>query len=416
MSARAYTGVVKPAFPTALLALAAAVPAAGQFGYGQYGMYGDPVDVVLEDLVRNDVAYQKKAVRTRGVLWDYGVQRGYFMLKDSGAEALILAVPEIWDDVRRMSGREVEVTGVVRQVPHQQQYHPGCGPDSKCEDPILPALPSRIDDMRLPEVSITIWGVSDITAMVKDEKVVAPIVTLEALVTTPGRRDGQMVRVVGKFRGRNLYGDLPSRSQRTRSDWVIKDEAFAVWVMGKKPRGKGFDLDASLKRDTGKWLAIVGRPITRGGITYIQAREVELSAAPSATADAQPPPPPPERPKVPPVVVFALPLDGDAEVAPDSRFVVQFNKDMDESTFNGRVLLRYAGPVLPGDHPLNLVKLTYDKGRRALTVDPGTLLAPGRQVELLLLPGIADLEGMTLTPRATPTDGAADILRFQVGT
>ena len=48
-------------------------------------------------------------------------------------------------------------------------------------------------------------------------------------------------------------------------------------------------------------------------------------------------------------MVFALPLDGDAEVPRDSRFVVQFSKDMDEATFAGHVLLRYAGPVLPGD-------------------------------------------------------------------
>ena len=35
----------------------------------------------------------------------------------------------------------------------------------------------------------------------------------------------------------------------------------------------------------------------------------------------------------------------------DSRFVVQFSKDMDENTFDGHVVLRYTGPVLPGIAP-----------------------------------------------------------------
>jgi hypothetical protein len=222
---------------------------------------------------------------------------------------------------------------------------------------------------------------------------------------------------VGKFLGRNLYGDLPSRSQRAGGDWVIKDDAFAVWVTNKKPKGKGFDLDASLKRDTGKWIEVIGRPSTRGGVTYIQAIQVALTGPPTPTAAVLPPPPPPERPKVTPVIVFAIPLDGEGEVPVDTRFVVQFNKDMDESTFAGRVLLRYAGPVLPGDQPLNATKVTYDKGRRALTVDPGMMLAPGRQLELILLPGIIDLEGLSLAPRgAAAADGAVDVLRFLIGT
>jgi hypothetical protein len=241
-------------------------------------------------------------------------------------------------------------------------------------------------------------------------------ITLENLVTAPGERDGQLVRVVGKFRGSNLYGDLPSRSQRQRGDWVIKDEAFAVWVTGKKPKGKGFDLDTSLKRDTGKWVQVIGKPTSRAGVTWIQAVDVSLSGPPTPTAQALPPAPPPERPKVSPVIVFALPLDGDGEVPTDSRFVVQFSKDMEESSFKDHVLLRYAGPVRPGDQPITNMKFTYDRGRRTLTVDPGMMLASSRQLELILLPGIVDTEGLALIPRVSPTaDGITDILRFSTG-
>jgi hypothetical protein len=222
--------------------------------------------------------------------------------------------------------------------------------------------------------------------------------------------------VVGKFRGRNLYGDMPSKSGRDSDDWVIKNDVFAVWVTGKKPKGSGWVLDSGLKRDTGKWIEVVGRPETRGGVTYVRAMQLALTSPPTPTAEAQPPPPPPEKPKVPPVVVFALPLDGEAEVPEDSRFVVQFSKDMDEQTFKGHVVLRYVGPVRPGDRTFEGLRLSYDGGRRALTVDPGDVLRPGRQIELLLLPGIADVDGLQLIPRpGRQIDGAVDLLHFQTG-
>jgi hypothetical protein len=220
--------------------------------------------------------------------------------------------------------------------------------------------------------------------------------------------------VVGQFRGKNLYGDLPAKSQRDSADWVIKDDVFAIWISGRKPKGDGFALDSGLKRDTGKWLEVVGKPETHAGVTYLRAVRVSFATAPSATAKAQPPPPPPERPKLPPVVVFALPIDGDA-VTPDARFSVQFSKDMDQASFDGRVVLRYAGPTLPGDRGFADVRLSYDEGRRALTVDPGDYLRPGRDVELLLLPGIADTDGLTLSPRnGSAGEEAVDVLRYRV--
>jgi hypothetical protein len=251
----------------------------------------------------------------------------------------------------------------------------------------------------------------------------APEVSLEKLVGTPGKRDGQMIRVVGKFRGRNLYGDLPVSTERTSADWVIKDDLYAVWITGRKPKGAGWELDASLKRDTGKRIEVIGKPETIRGVTYIKAVRIQITTPPSARADVKPPPPPPEKPRKPPVVVFALPLDGDIEVAPDSRFVVQFSKDMDENTFDGHVVLRYTGPVLPGDRAFVGMRLTYDRGRRALTVDPGDTLRPRRQIELILLPGISDIDGLTLISRVSAQkadvvsqkNDVVDVLRYRVG-
>jgi len=377
--------------------------------------YGPPIDVSLADIASGMGSYQKRTVRTQGDLESLGSCNDCFRLRDGGAEVLIVPVPEISDDLRYLMGRRVEVVGLVRELPERQQVL-RCGPQSKCDDPMLPALPDRQGHPDWPHNSITIWSVSDASRDDSGAKVKPLETSLEALVTKPGKRDGQLVRVVGSFRGRNLYGDLPVKSQRSRSDWVIKDDLYAVWVTGKKPKGSGWELDANAKRDTGRWMEVVGRPLTRDGITYLQAREVLLTKAPKENAEVAAPSPPPERPKLPPVVVFALPLDGDTEVATDSRFVVQFSEDMEEASFKDRVAFRYAGPTRPGDRAFVGLKLSYDGGKRALTVDPGDALRPGRLVELLLLPGIADIHGLTLVPRPGREAGeAVDVLRYRVG-
>jgi hypothetical protein len=362
-------------------------------------LYGTPVDVSLSDLVQNPMAYSNRAVRTTGRLEmsPQIAQRRTYILTDSAVDsALLQPVPEIGaefeSDAMRFLGRQTQITGLVQE------------------------LSGSLGNPNQPRIAITFWQF-----MGPPEEVKGPLkfvdVSLESLVSRPGKVDGQTVRVVGKFRGRNLYGDLPARSERASGDWVIKDDLYAVWVSGRKPKGSGWELDASLKRDTGKWIEVIGKPETRNGVTYVRAAQVRITDPPRPAADAAPAPPPPERPKVPPVVVFALPLDGEGEVPSDSRFVVQFNKDMDEATFKGHVMLRYAGPTLPGDRVFDGLKLTYDQGRRALTIDPGDVLRPGRQIELMLLPGIADIDGLTLVPRlGKQIDGAVDVLRFRTGT
>jgi hypothetical protein len=359
-------------------------------------LYGKPVDVAVDDLVQESVSYTNRAVHTHGRLeLSFETQQRTYLLRGLLYQIRILPVREVaseWEqESLKMMGRDVEITGVFleigqsqtgAQVPYGVQFWSFTGPPEK----------EPTGDIKAPEVS------------------------LEKLVGTPGKRDGQMIRVVGKFRGKNLYGDLPVSTQRTSADWVIKDDLYAIWVTGRKPKGTGWELDASLKRDTGKWIEVIGKPETIRGVTYIKAVRIQLTTPPSATADVKPPPPPPEKPKKPPVVVFALPLDGDIEVAQDSRFVVQFSKDMDENTFNGHVILRYTGPVLPGDRNFDGLRLTYDRGRRALTVDPGDVLRPRRQIELILLPGISDIDGMTLIPRGTSQKAdVVDVLRYRVG-
>ena len=359
-------------------------------------LYGDPVDGSLDTLLWDAQSYDGRAVRTRERL-ELASRDGVYALGGGITRSVIvIPMPEIAYefDAQVMSwlGQTIEVTGV---------FYSGSGPSG------VPGSGSP---------TIQFWAFVGPEAEEEEGPAKATDVRLETLVTSPGGRDGQTIRVVGKFRGRNLYGDLPVRSARHRDGWIIKDDLFAVWVTGKKPKGKGWELDPTLKRDTNKWLAVVGRPETHDGITYVHASRVALSEPPTAAAAVQEPPAPPPQPKEPPIVVFALPLDGE-QVAPDTRFTVQFSKDMQVSSFEGRVVLRYAGRPMPGDREFTGVTLSYDGGRRALTVDPGDLLRAGREVELLLLPGIQDVDGLTLEPRPGKDEAdAVDVLHYFVTT
>ncbi len=360
----------------------------------QFEQFGPVADVTIDDITQFPEAYQGKAVRTKGRLEMLPQVGGIsFALRGMFGGRLyvvpLTSVADQWEEsARTWLGGEVQVSGLV----------------STGTDSTTGAF----------NVYIQIWKFFGPPPDRPVRRAEAILTTLEDLVTKPGKLDGKAVRVRGQFRGRNLYGDLPSASRKRSADWVIKDEVFAVWVTGKKAKGSGWEFDAGLKRDTGKWIEVIGRPNTVRGIVTIEAAEVSLSKAPSPTAQAAPPPPPPPRPKKPPLVVFSLPLDRDRDVPPNTIFKIQFNKDMEESSFKGRVLLRYAGAPQPGDRELDAVKIDYDGGLRTLSIDPGDLLRPGRIVEIVLLPGIVDLDGLPLATRAgVDPGGASDLLRFQ---
>jgi hypothetical protein len=374
-----------------------AAPAAAQVS--DYEMrYGQIVEVSVDNLLSMPESYVDKAVRTRGQLeMEPSTSRLSYALRGTFGGRLYLyptaeAGPDWEQNARQWLGKEVEVTGAV-----------GMGTN-------------QTTGQRM--VYLLVWGFLG----PPDEKRAresSAEVTLEDLVTKPGRHDGKTVTVKGQFRGQNLFGDLPSASRQRSSDWVLKDDLFAVWVTGKKAKGEGWNLDPELKRDTGKWLQVTGRVRVEGGVVTIQATDVLLSKPRSrgepAPAQAQAPPPPSPRPKRTPVVVFSLPLDGERDVPPDSVFQVQFSNDMDEQSFKDRVVFRYAGRPQPGDNALDAKRVSYDLGHKTLQVDPGDLLRPGRVVELLLLPGIVDVDGQPLETRPGKNPGAAtDILRFQV--
>ena len=64
----------------------------------------------------------------------------------------------------------------------------------------------------------------------------------------------------GSSGARTSTATFPPSSQRARATGCIKDDVFAVWITGRKPKGSGWELDAGLKRDTGKWIEVMGVP------------------------------------------------------------------------------------------------------------------------------------------------------------
>jgi hypothetical protein len=385
-----------------LMAFVTAVAAIPQERMSRYEMqYGEPVDVSISDLVSNPSSYENRSVRTHGQLEleATGSFRTYAIRSNFGERVRVAPVPDVsaaWDsEVLNMVGRDLDVTGVFLRATSQQ---------------LATAGSSGVG-------TIQFWKFLGEPPEIKDAAKV-PVATIEQLTTNPARFEGRQLKVIGQFRGRNLFGDLPPSTQTNRADWVVKDDVYALWITGRKPKGEGFELDPGLKRDTGKWLEVVGRVDVRRGFAYLTAQRVALSLPPTPTAHVEPPKPPPERPKLPPMVIFALPLDGESDVPGGARFAVQFSKDMEEDSFKGRVVLRYAGRPQPGDRDLDGVVMRYDGGRRALVIDPGDVLRPGRQVELLLLPGIVDTDAMPLAPRHGPLPEGAnvvDALHWRIG-
>ncbi len=359
-------------------------------------LYGPVRDVSLDDLSFNGETYSGRAVRVKGRLGIQGLSGMVWELGEAGTRVTIAPIRQGMgeDQLRDLSGQTIEVTGLFTMTSGQSSANTG-------------ALQGTMG-------VIQFWSwAGPPEKLGKDAKVA--VTTLELLVTRAGKMDGQLVRVVGKFRGRNLFGDLPAKSMRRVDDWVIKDSLFAVWVSNKKPKGDGFELDPSIRRDSSRWVEVIGRPSTRNGVVVIDAAQVALTQPPTPKAEAAPPPPPPERPKIPPMIVFSLPLDGESDFEFSGRIMVQFNNDMDEDSFKGRVGLRYEGAAMPGDPGFERMRVSYDPGSKALIVDPGAPILKGRILDLVLLTGIVDIDGQPLVRRdgKPPQNDIAEMLRFK---
>ena len=343
-------------------------------------LHGRPVEVGVAELLDDPGRFEGRAVRVRGVART--AQGRGIELADGDSSLPIVPQPEIAALVDAAlggwRGLELEVSGVVRRMPGSED-----GPSH--EVAFWEYTPP--DQLEIPENEL-------------------PTAEIRALLERPAQFAGATVRVVGKFRGRNLSRDLPEPGPR--GAWVIKSGRHALWVVGHGPSGRGFSLNPHLADDTARWLEVAGRVEQRNGLTVLRARAVALSA-PAASVWSGP-----RLRSAPPDVVFTLPLGDDDVPVADARLLVQFSTYMDEQSFEDRVRLRYADERGTGDE-LRRARWNYDDVRRVLIVDPGEPLRAGEVVEVLLLRGITDIYAAPLAvrPGAAPDDPAR-VLRWRV--
>jgi len=249
--------------------------------------YGPPEPQDLEQIANNGTGYQRHNVRVRGRLDDL-VPGRYLMLTEGAVRVMLVTFFDAdYREISVLMGLEVEVTGIVRRIPGRQQMrqcHGGSYVESKCDDFLLPQLPDG--QLGWPEQSITLLTISDRGKGLERKGT-------RKLADTgmdAAAADGKPVRAVGQFRGANLCRDLPEASRRDPQDWVLQTPEAAVWVTGRRPAGKGFQLDPAYRADTNRWLEVSGKVLILDNVRYLKASKVALIPRPE---DAEPVPCPP---------------------------------------------------------------------------------------------------------------------------
>jgi hypothetical protein len=357
-------------------------------------LYGRPVDTTVAELLEAPGSFTSRPVRVRArLLKDASDTRGMRLVSEG---AMIPLVPEPDAEARFAQaaaswGAEqvVEVVGRLRRRPRVE---------------------ASAAAQRSGEYYVSGWKcVGPETRAAKEGRAAR----LEEVFARPDDFEGELLRVQGCFRGRNILGDLPSRSQRSPHHWVIKSDRYAIWVTGHKPAGPGWELDLD---DPGhsQWLELVGRLRWRKGIGYLDADRVRpIANPPGARVQPSRLQVVPSRAKAPASVVFTFPLEFEL-LGTRSRIILQFDRGMDEGSFAGRVRLRYAG-LDPGSSDI-VAHLAYDESRRALIISPVRPLAAGRRVEVRLLPGITDIDGGPLGPRpdGRVSTEAVDVVAYDI--
>jgi len=234
-----------------------------------------------------------------------------------------------------------------------------------------------------------------------------PAPTVRAIALDPGRYEGQRVTVVGQFRGRNLYGDLPKAPGISRWDFVLRSAGSSVWVTNLRPRGQGFDLDPMARVDTARWLEVSGVVKRKGTLVSIEASAIEQAKpAEEAVETARPAIPP----GLPPEVRFSLPSEGETDVSPATTVRIQTTRDLDEATLTGRVRVSYLQPP-SGAAPVVAIQHTetWDAANRVLAIKFAAPLERFRTVKVELLEGIRGTDGQPLKPwTLTFTTGAEE--------
>ncbi len=229
-----------------------------------------------------------------------------------------------------------------------------------------------------------------------------PAPTIRAIALDPGRYTQDRVTVTGQFRGRNLYGDLPDAPGTSGNDFVLRSGGAAIWVTNLRPKGKGFDLNVNARVDTGHWVEVSGTVRRARGLVWLEGEQIALAKEPPRVLAAEPaaivPIPVPVAPPI--EVVFSSPIQNDTDISPTSDIRLQFSRNIDPGSLQGRVRVSYvaAAGASQADAATLPVTFSYDASAHAVTIKPAAVLERLRRVKVELLDGIAGVDGGAVKP------------------
>jgi hypothetical protein len=314
------------------------------------------------------------------------VVRGEF--SGEGTRVLVRAdeheIRVLMNDARPITG-PAEVRGQMIDV---GRLEPG--------DPRLSGYAGTRDEERWPRPGEEL--ILNVTGVAAAQPASSP--SVRALALEPWRFVDQKVTLVGQFRGRNLFGDLPAAPSKTRYDFVLRAADAAVWVTGLRPRGKGFDLNVDARVDTGRWLEVAGTVKHDNGLVSVEAASIVAAVEPKLTTE--PEVAVPLLPLPPVEVVFSSPTEGETDVSANSSVRIQFSRSIDPKTLKGLIRIAYLGAesVERGEPqpPSIEVQTAYDPASRALELKFAKPLERFRTVKVQLLEGIKAFDGAPVTP------------------
>lgn len=220
--------------------------------------------------------------------------------------------------------------------------------------------------------------------------------SIRSVSLEPWRYQGQKVTLLGNFRGRNLFGDLPGAPGKSRYDFVIRGSEGAIWVTGQRPRGKGFDLDVDRRFDSDRWLEVTGTIVHERGLVLLEAAQLAAATAPAAE-----PPPEPDVPASPPPpieVVFSSPTPDEIDVTPASPVRIQFSRGLDPKSVAGAFRVAYVGVPASAATPVPPFETTYDAANRAITLRFKEPLERFRTVRIDVLDTLKAFDGAPTKP------------------
>lgn len=224
----------------------------------------------------------------------------------------------------------------------------------------------------------------------------ATTATVRAIALEPWKFETQKVTVVGNFRGRNLFGDLPGAPGKSRYDFVLRGAEGAIWVTNLRPRGSGFELDVNRRIDSDRWVEVTGTIVRERGLVSIDATKLTLAKAPEASeapAESAAPPVPLE----PVRVVFSSPTDGETDVLTTGAIRIQFSRGLNEKSLAGQLRVSYVGSPAAADSGLQF-NASYDGANRALVLKMAQPFEAFRTVKVEILDGMKAFDGAPVTP------------------